>query len=171
MVSKIKKNGLSIFLATVVLIIFGGAAVVQLPVFILGLVYLVSEYYILLGGLFSWLGDLTDSDGFEETGVVYNLLAVDARLVLIFTILGIMVLVTGECAENTTVAILTNCATCLRLLLLGFIIHAIHTVVIYERVVGVRFIKYPPFCLLVKKIIVRLKEVRWYEQNKSSDNR
>ena len=172
MANKIRACGLSLFLAGMVVLFFGGAVFLWLPLYLLFLLYLLSEYYILLGGVFAWLNTLKDLGGLEETRTLRNLIAVDARLVLVFSILGGWILLIHLCDQSVGnpdcwYYSINSGATYIRLLLTGFIIHSIHTLLMYERVVGIKFIKYPPLCHIVKKCIGRLKEVKWYAKNKS----
>lgn len=166
---------LQIFLTVLVVTFAAFALWASVWLYAVVLCYLASEYFILLGGAMLWLNKLRETMRFEESGILRNIIATDARLVLIFVVLGLWILIGVEgfhgyrpWKEYDSIPV-PDLILLTRLLLLGFVIHAIHSILMYERMIGTRFTHYPPLCRLIRSAILHIKTAGSSENARNQD--
>ena len=159
------------FLYVFIIIMIGVTATVTMfsPLwfFIIVLDYLCIEYIFLLGGFLLWLNTKKERK-FEETTVLRNILGVDGRIcVTLCALYNLYTFIYCEHSFPGSITITTSLneevvsVWLLKLFAVFSVIQAIHNMLINERLIGISFVYYPPFCRFIKTSVRYIKSGVW----------
>jgi hypothetical protein len=147
-----------LFLATVAFCIWASWVV-----YLLGMLYIGGEYFILLGGTLFWLNKRKE-EHFEETGTLRNIIGVTARTLFACGVGVMWVLSTMETTYGSYVVFRYwvqddhfLASVIIRFLYFSMLIQAIHELVMYERLMGILVVRYPFLCRIIKNAVLYVK--------------
>jgi len=140
-----------------------GVIVVYAPVWLycVFMMYIGAEYMTLAGGYLFWLNRRKE-DYYEETSVLYSIVITDTRLILMCSVIDMynLLVIQPELCVNFSNSVFISVLID-RLLLSALVIHAIHAILMYERLSGVEFGLYMPLCKAIKKIMTRIRGIKY----------